>query len=215
VERGRPRTAGKTPPLRISLTRFGLPTAIAVVAAALADPIVEFASNSGWFGSGSFTDHSNVDILPALLVGVSLLAFYMVRRARAVLAGEVLQRGVALSLPAIFALQLVALYVMETAEQLVVWRHVLSRTAWLGGPLPMSLTIHAILCIAVALTIARSKRALAATTLRVMRILAAIAVFSARATRPILPARFDSICSKELLQLLCSIGERAPPTVAG
>ncbi|MGA7354667.1 MAG: hypothetical protein WBW76_04465, partial [Candidatus Cybelea sp.] len=197
------------------MTRFGLPMAIAVVAAALADPIVEFASNSGWFGSVSFTDHSNLDILPALLVGVGLLAFYMVRRARAVLAGQVLQQGVVLSLPAIFALQLLALYVMETAEQLVVWRHLLGQTAWLGGPLPMSLTIHAILCLAVALTIARSKRALAATTLRVMRILAAIVLFAVRATRPILAARFESICFKELLPLLCSIGERAPPAVAG
>lgn len=188
--------------------------AAAVVAAALADAIVEFASNSGWFGSGSFTDHSNLDIVPALLVGFGLLAFYMVRRARAVLAGQALQQGVVVALPAIFALQLLALYVMETAEQLVVWRHVLSPTAWLGGPLPISLTIHAILCLAVALTIARSKRALAATTLRVMRMLAAIVHFAVRAGRPILAARFESICFKELLPLLCSIGERAPPTVA-
>jgi hypothetical protein len=189
--------------------------AIAVVAAALADPIVEFASNSGWFGSGSFTDHSNLDVLPALLVGVTLLAIYMVRRARAVLAGLVPQQGVALPLPAIFALQLLALYVMETAEQLVVWRHVLSQTAWLGGPLPMSLAIHAMLCLAVALTIARSKRALAVTTLRVMRLLAAIVRLAVRDTRPILAPRFKSICFKELLPLLCSIGVRAPPTVAG
>lgn len=189
--------------------------AVAVVAAALADPIVEFASNSGWFGSGSFTDHSNLDIVPALLVGVGLLAYFMVRRARAVLAGDVLQHGIVAAIPAIFALQLFTLYVMETAEQLVVWRHVLSPTTWLGGPWPISLTIHAILCLAVALTIVRSKRALAATTLRVMQMLAAIVLFAARAGRPILAAGYESICFKELLPLLCSIGERAPPTIAG
>lgn len=196
------------------MTRIGFPMAAAVVAAALADAIVEFASNSGWFGSGSFTDHSNLDIVPALLVGFGLLAFYMARKARAVLAGQALQQGVVVALPAIFALQLLALYVMETAEQLVVWRHVLSPTAWLGGPLPISLTIHAILCLAVALTIARSKRALAATTLRVMRMLAAIVLFAARAVRPILVASFESIWLKERLPLLCSIGERAPPILA-
>jgi hypothetical protein len=189
--------------------------AVAVVAAALADPIVEFASNSGWFGGGSFTDHSNLDVVPALLVGVGLLAFYMVRKARAVLAGQALQQSLVVAVPVIFALQLLALYVMETAEQLVVWRHVLSPTAWLGGPLPMSLTIHAILCLAVALTITRSKRTLAATTLRVMRILAAIVLFAERTARPILAGRFASICFRELLPLHCSIGERAPPIVAG
>jgi hypothetical protein len=189
--------------------------AIAVVAAALADPIVEFASNAGWFGSSSFTDHSNLDVVPALLAGLGLLAFYMVRKARAVLAGQTLQHGVAAALPLIFLLQLITLYAMETVEQLVVWRHVLSPTTWLGGPLPASLTIHGIVCLAVALTIVRTKRALAATTLRVMRILASVAFSAAKTARPVVPARCESLSFKQLLPLLCSIGERAPPTIAG
>jgi hypothetical protein len=36
--------------------------AAALVAASITDPLVEFASNSGMFGPGSFTDHSNQDV---------------------------------------------------------------------------------------------------------------------------------------------------------
>ena len=43
------------------------------MAAAIADPLVEFASNAGWFGAGNFTDHSNLDVVPALFAGVALL----------------------------------------------------------------------------------------------------------------------------------------------
>src|SRR5208283_1357179 len=42
---------------------------VAILAAALADPLVEFASNAGLFGGGAFTDHSMLDVLPALIAG--------------------------------------------------------------------------------------------------------------------------------------------------
>jgi hypothetical protein len=194
---------------------LGIYAAIAVVAAALADPLVEFASNAGWFGAGSFTDHSNLDIIPALSIGVGLLALYMARKARAVLTGRVLQHGVTAALPFIFGLQILALYVMETAEQLVAWGHVLSPTTWLGGPLPISLAIHGVFCLAVALTIVRSKRVLAVTTLRVIRLLVAMLDVALRALRPVCAHRLETISFKTLLPLLCTIGERAPPIVVG
>ena len=38
----------------------------------------------GWFGRGSFTDHSNLDVVPALLAGVALMTLYLFRKARLV-----------------------------------------------------------------------------------------------------------------------------------
>lgn len=199
--------------MRISFTRFGLVSAIAVVAAALADPIVEFGSNAGWFGAGSYTDHSNLDVLPALLVGVGLLGLYMARKARAVLCGQALRGSVTAALPAIFLLQMLALYVMETFEQFAAFGHLLGPTAWLGGPLPISVAIHAALCVAVTFTIARSKRAIAATTLKMMRLFAAITLLKRQVGGPSIAHRFQIVVSKEW-PVLGTIGERAPPIAA-
>jgi len=59
----------------------------AVTAAAVIDPAVEWLANHGRFGPGAFTDHSNLDVLPALGVGlcfalafVAVLARRMLRR---------------------------------------------------------------------------------------------------------------------------------------
>jgi hypothetical protein len=185
--------------------------AVAVIAAAVADPIVEFASNAGWFGPGVFTDHSNLDVVPALLAGVGLLALFMVRKARAILAGNAPANGVALMVPCIFALQIGTLYAMETAEQLIVWHHPLSSTVWLGGPLPISLAIHASFCFAVTCAIVRSRRSLASTTLRVIRLIHAIATIAAN-TQQAFAGRLDGdVCFTRFSPVLCATGERAPP----
>lgn len=200
--------------LTVSRFRLGFSLAVAVIATAIADPIVEFASNAGWFGSGSYTDHSNLDIVPALLAGVGLLALLLVRRAPAILAGQALPSGIAALLPTIFTLQVVTLYLMESAEQLIVWGHAFGPTVWLGGPPAISLAIHAAICLAVTFAIARSKRTLAATTLRVIRLITAIASFTERATAPVPVCRTRNACFKKFLPVLCTIGERAPPLAA-
>jgi hypothetical protein len=81
----------------------------------------------------------------------------------------------------------------------------------LGGPLPISLAVHGVFCFAVTLAIVRSRRALAATTLRVIRLITAIATFAARVPLPIPARRFEAVSFKELLSVLCVVGERAPP----
>jgi hypothetical protein len=188
--------------------------ALAVIAAAIADPLVEFVSNAGWFGRGSLTDHSNLDVVPALLAGLALLALHVAGKARAILAGRVFPRGIVRLLPAIFALQILTLYGMETGEQLVAWGHVLGHAVWLGAPLPISLAIHAATCIAVTLWVGRSARTLAATTLHVIRLIRAIAIFAVQAKEIVLSSRFDAIYLKELAPVLCRIGERAPPLLS-
>lgn len=197
--------------MTISSRRFGLCLAMAVIAAAIADPIVEFASNAGWFGVGNFTDHSNLDIVPALLSGVGLLALYMFRKARAVLAGRALPRRLCSLLPTVFLLQMLTLYVMESVEQIVAWGHPLGATVWLGAPAPISLAIHAVICLAVTYAIVRSGRVLAVTTLRVIRLVGAIASLTREAAAPIALRRFERPAFKILLPVPCTIGERAPP----
>jgi hypothetical protein len=185
--------------------------AIAVIAASVADPIVEFCSNVGLFGAGRYTDHSNLDVFPTLIAGVGLLALYLVRRAPAILSGRVLSGGIASSLPLIFALQIAALYLMETTEQIVAWGHPLGSTIWLGAPLPVSFAIHALAGFAIAYAVVRSKRALAATTLRIIRVIRAIATFAPAAPQPRAERRPRRRAFKELVPALCAIGERSPP----
>lgn len=195
--------------------RWGFCAALAVMSAAIADPLVEFASNAGWFGRGSFTDHSNLDVVPALLAGVALMTLYLFRKARLVVSGQAFPRGIAPLVPAIFAFQILALYGMETAEQVVVAGHLLGPAVWLGAPPLISLAIHSVVCAGVSLWFGRSIRSLAATTLRVIRLIRAIATFAVRSCA--IPARrvFDALSFKELGPVLCRIGERAPPVAAG
>ncbi len=197
-----------------SSLRLGFSLAVAVIAAAIADPAVEFASNAGWFGGGRFTDGSYLDVVPALLVGIALLALYLVIRGGAVLAGRALPRNVARLVPSIFLFQILTLYVMETAEQLIVTGHLLGPVIWLGGPLPLSLAIHAAICLVVTLSVARSVRTLAATTMRVIALIRAIAIFSLRPAELTASCRFVALCFERHSPVLCRIGERGPPLVS-
>jgi hypothetical protein len=182
-----------------------------VIAASIADPVVECASNAGWFGPGNFTDRSNLDVGPALAIGLAILVLFLLGRARSLLAGIELPRRIAGLLPSIFALQLASLFVMETTEQLAVRGHLLGPAIWLGGPILASLTIHALFCTAVTLCLARSARRLAATTLRVIAMIAAIARIAAQAPNVLAPRPIAELWLEDLSPLLCRIGERAPP----
>jgi hypothetical protein len=191
--------------------RLGFCAAIAVIAASVADPIAEFCSNAGFFGAGSYTDHSNLDVVPALVAGFGLLALYLVRRAPAILAGRALSGGIAGSFGVIFAFQLAALYLMETAEQLLVWGHLLGPTIWLGAPIPIAIAIHALVAFGIVSLVLRSRRALATTTLRVIRLIRAIATFDAAMPQPSAVRRPRRSVLKELILAFRAIGERAPP----
>jgi hypothetical protein len=185
--------------------------AVAIIAAAVADPVVEFASNAGCFGPGSFTDRSNLDVLPALVAGISVLALYLCGAARAVLAGTALPRRLMSLVPTIFIFQIVALYVMETAEQFIVGGHTLGPAVWLGGPIVASLAIHAAFCTAVTFWIARSARQLTVTTLRVIQLIKTTASFAAHVFEILRHPRSDAGRFRQLVPVLCRIGERAPP----
>jgi len=197
--------------------------AVAFVALAFADPLTEWASNAGLFGSGNFTDHSNADAVPALLVGFACMASHLIARCRSVRResdpqawlsawARVLDaRALTHLLPLIYALQIGALYVTETFEQHLVLGHGLGGSIWLGAPIVASLLIHALFCAATAFAIARVVRTFARTALRIARSIAVIALRRPRESGLALrrlcyfPSPFDSA------PLVCRIGERAPP----
>lgn len=192
--------------------------AAALVAASIADPLVEFASNSGMFGPGSFTDHSNQDVLPALFAGLVFGAVCVFLRARRVLAryrdAIVRTIGVRSLLPYVFGMQIALLYVMETAEQIVVAGHSLGGTIWLGGPPLASLGVHAAICVLTTFLMGRLARFLSQKAVTfVARIVAAIGL------APLSPAILSLRVShradaRRRAPLLCRIGERAPPQPA-
>jgi hypothetical protein len=144
--------------------------AAAVTAAALADPLVEWLSNRGEFGSGRFTDHSNADVAPALVVGLVFAALFVIGLVRRAVPGSRLSRtpdwlctssraisslSAARLFPATFALQIATLFGAETLEQLAIKGHTLGGTIWLGGPVIASLALHASIGLLVVVLLAR------------------------------------------------------------
>jgi hypothetical protein len=187
----------------------------ALVAAAIADVLVEFASNRGAFGRGSFTDHSNQDVLPALCGGLLVAMVYVAMRTRRMLKRRLaVPFAIGALLPYVFGLQIALLYAMETLEQCVVAGHALGGTLWLGGPPIASLAVHAAACVLVTFLLARSTRALSHKAVRIVAfVVAAIGVAPrVRALAYVRVARRAGIHRRALL--LGPTGKRAPPQLA-
>jgi len=194
--------------------RFWFCIAVAVIAAAIADPLVEAASNAGWFGPGNFTDHSNLDVLPALLVGAVFMLVHIASRVQRELmrvSGSALATNVGRLLPVAFTVQIGVVFLMETLEQIVVAGHPLGGLVWIGGPIWFSLPVHAITCVALAFGLARVVRACAHTTARVIRQIQALAVRSLRASPPLALHRRETLFFTRCAPVVCRIGNRAPP----
>lgn len=194
---------------------------VAVIAASVGDFCVEWASNAGWFGPGIYTDRSTVDIVPALAAGGLFAIVHFALRVSRTLASanadpwrssrDALEGNVARLLPRIFLLQLLVLYVMETAEQWIVFKHGLGGTIWLGGPVLVSLAAHAVACALVAFALLALVKALARGALHVIRIIWAPLSPQSRAPGAI-ALRFALPNGPHALLLAAgNAGERAPP----
>ncbi len=133
--------------------------AVALVAAALGDSLVESVSNSGLVGAG-YADDNHLSVLPALLAGAGLVLAFVRSRCLDVLRhGSSLRRRAwlrdlatrwaagspAREFPLVFGMQLAFLFAMESVEQLIGGGRLLGGTAWLGGPVLFSLLAHALL----------------------------------------------------------------------
>ena len=88
-------------------------------------------------------------------------AYDLLRASRDAIGGRVVRL-----LPIMFAVQMLALYCMETAEQVTVVGHPLGGTIWLGGPVLASLAVHAATCALVAFAAAKLLRVLARSAVR-------------------------------------------------
>jgi hypothetical protein len=199
--------------------------AVAMIAAAIADPMVESAANAGWFGPGNFTDHSSWDVVPVLLIGVLFVALYVWSRVRTTFAAQpgslewprsamALGSNILRLVPLICAAQVAILYLMETAEQHVVYGHALGGTLWLGGPIAVSIAAHATMTILVTATASKVLSAFADATVQALHALRALALTHTCITHPAflrvreITAFIRSAC------VLGRIGERAPPILA-
>lgn len=154
---------------------------VAVTAAAVADPIVERLSNSGLFGPGQFTDRSNLDVLPALVIGAVLAVAFVLLAARRLLADSVYApawlrdcaeqhaRPSRRNLATVYSLQLVVLFTMETFEQIAISGHAMGPTLWLGAPILIALFLHLTSCLAFSWLLGRALTWSARTLAQVVR----------------------------------------------
>lgn len=146
--------------------RAGFCFAVALTAAAIAGPLVEALANAGTFGPGTFTDGSSLVNLPALCVGTLAAVAFAIGLARRLAcpsarapawlqqAAEAGHLAPAQALVT-FALQIAMLFAMETGEQILVAGHPLGGTVWLGGPVAVSLALHAVFGVVIAALFSR------------------------------------------------------------
>lgn len=199
--------------------------AAAVTAAAVVDPIMERLSNAGVFGPGTFTDHSNLDIVPALCVGAALaLLFVMGLVRRTLTRTSYAPRWLRISahavddvmllraLPAIYAMQIATLFAMETVEQMIVAGHPLGGSIWLGGPVALSLLLHAVGCVVLSMALSRVLRWSAQTVVDIVVIACRLVSGTLEAPVPVAATSAPrTAIRRPLEEVLERLTGRAPP----
>lgn len=158
-----------------SSSRLSFLVAVALIAAAVTDPVVESIANTGMLG-GHYADRNHLSVVPVLLAGSTFAAANLVlrcvdmwrKKARASdwlvdVAKVASKRSPLRDLPYVFVMQLAALFLMESAEQVVLGGKLLGGTAWLGGPILFSLLVHALAGAGCLLTLTAFMRALTRT----------------------------------------------------
>jgi hypothetical protein len=201
------------PRMRRSWARLCFCILVALVSAALADPLLETASNAGLFGRGNYTDHSTLNIVPVLCVGALVTVLHLSMRVLHLLENADLTTGESLCplLPRIFAGQMLVLFGMETAEQIVTAGHPLGGTLWLGAPVAISLAGHATMCLVVSVVAAVLLRRFAHVALRLAHFVLRPSRHLSRIFCPIVLGRALAAPGRILAPTTCRIGERAPP----
>lgn len=131
--------------------------AAALTAAAVTDPLLEGLSNRGAFGPGIFTDGSNADVIPALVLGLLFALGWIAARIKPSLVGDADIRF-SLALPGVFALQIPCLFAMESLEQFAVYGHFFGGSVWLGAPVLVALGGHLIGCAIFTALVVRAAR---------------------------------------------------------
>ena len=201
--------------------------AVALVAAALGDPVVESISNTGILGPRG-CDNNHLSIIPALLAGIVLFlevagmrCLELCRRSTSgerdwlvAVADRFAGRSPLQDLPCVLALQFVALYAMESIEARVVGGRAVVGLGWLGGPIVFSVLVHALIGAACIALFSLSMRALLATFASLVVHALAFVVAIARAGAAEFAHR-DGERPRRRTQSphLRQIGGRAPPAL--
>ncbi|TAM86979.1 hypothetical protein EPN42_12190 [bacterium] len=199
--------------------------AAAMTAAAVVDLIMERLSNTGIFGPGAFTDHSNLDIVPALGAAAALSLIVVIGLVRRTLAGasyaprwlRITARAAGDAtlprvLPAIYTLQIATLFAMESVEQVIVAGHPLGGSIWLGGPPLLSLLLHALGCVALTTILSHVLRWSAQTLLEIVAIVRelVLATLGAPASTAAVSAQRTTL-RRPLEEVIERLTGRAPP----
>jgi hypothetical protein len=194
-------------------SRLPFLTAVALLAAAVADPFVETIANTGVLGSG-YADNDHSSVIPTLIVG-GLLALLVVgtRTWALALARRVVERAPLDDLPYVLVLQFVALFGMESVEQLLDGGHLLGGAIWLGGPVWFSVATHIAIGVACTLLVARAMRVIAR---RCATIVSVALDFILCEHRRASAAQFTRRCHDSTERytrhvFVRQVGERAPP----
>jgi len=207
------------------LSRLPFWLAVALIAAAVGDPLVETIANSGVLGPG-YADNVHSSVVPALIAGASLvllligwqcsrfLRWRSERPQRPIdLARRFLARSPLYDIPAVLILQLAALFVMESSEQIFCEGGLLGGTAWLGGPMWFSLLAHAAIGAISTVLMAHGMRAIVRRCARLLEIAIERILWVFGPEKAAIFAKRDAEatrCRSDVLHVH-QLGERAPP----
>jgi hypothetical protein len=211
-------------------SRLPFLVAVALVAAAAGDAFVETVSNSGVLGRG-YDDNNHLSVIPAIVAGTILALVVIAARCHAFSrhiaasrsgdwlvagAGRFARRAPFADVPFVVALQFVALFAMESIEQVALDGKLLGGSAWLGGPIVFALLAHAVLGSACTLLFAALMRSILTTFGSFMRdAIATICVLLARdVERSFFGAREEAPVLRTQAPHIRHLGGRAPPRPA-
>jgi hypothetical protein len=206
-------------------SRLPLLAATALIAAALADPLVETIANAGLVGPG-YSDDNHLSVLPTLVAGGLLALLVIGTRSVALLrhdfgpqrwmmqaARQISNQAPLRDLPLVLALQFGILFIMESGEQLAVGGRLAGGTAWLGGPIWFSVAAHVAIGWVCIVALSRAMRSIVARCAILVRI--AIEFFEdafTRANAVLFARRVDDPMAAHVQgAFVHRLGERAPP----
>jgi hypothetical protein len=143
-------------------SRLPFQIAVSLIAAAIGDALVETTSNTGALGPG-YADNDHLSVIPALIAGASLTLLVVFGRCLRLFrnpARRVSHRSPLADVPCVLLVQFLALFIMESCEQLCFGGRLLGGTVWLGGPVWFSVLTHVILGTSFALLLGRATGAI-------------------------------------------------------
>lgn len=150
--------------------------AAAILAAAIANGVVETLASTGIVGAG-YSDPDRSSVMPASLAG--LLVTFALLVLRSLRAWHTCETRVPVRnagppvllrrLPIVFCLQMVVVFAMESSEQVLAHGRLADAGAWLGGPAWFSLAFHAAACLIVTAVLYRTMNSLVTKVVDILR----------------------------------------------